>query len=83
MGKATEFRILKFLDEGKFGKVYLAQSHRNHAIYSVKSIYRSTMDDSTMQQLIREVKIQAFLNHPHIVKIYNFFVDDDSAYLVL
>lgn len=25
MGKATEFKILKFLDEGKFGKVYLAQ----------------------------------------------------------
>lgn len=41
------------------------------------------MDETTMNQLIREVKIQAFLNHPHIVKIYNFFVDEDAAYLVL
>jgi len=24
-GKASEFKILKFVDEGKFGKVYLAQ----------------------------------------------------------
>jgi hypothetical protein len=24
-GKASEFKILKFIDEGRFGKVYLAQ----------------------------------------------------------
>jgi len=36
-----------------------------------------------MQQLIREVKIQSFIDHPNIIKIYNFFVDQDSAYLVL
>lgn len=63
--------------------MYLAQSHRNNMIYSVKAIYRSTMNDTAMQQLVREVKIQSYLNHPHIVKLYNFFVDDDSAYLVL
>jgi serine/threonine protein kinase len=36
-----------------------------------------------MQQLIREVKIQSFLAHPHVVRLYHFFVDDDCAYLVL
>lgn len=36
-----------------------------------------------MQQLIREVKIQSFIDHPSIVKIHHFFVDEDSAYLVL
>jgi calcium-dependent protein kinase len=41
------------------------------------------MDDLHLQQLFREVKIQTFLAHPHIVKLYNFFVDEDSAYLVL
>jgi hypothetical protein len=30
MGKASEFKILKFLDEGKFGKVYLAQYYNIH-----------------------------------------------------
>jgi aurora kinase len=41
------------------------------------------LDPDTFQQLIREVKIQSFLNHPSIVKLYHFFVDEESAYLVL
>lgn len=41
------------------------------------------MDATTLNQLMREIKIQAFLNHPHIVKLYHFFVDEDSAYLVM
>jgi serine/threonine protein kinase len=61
----------------------LCRSHRNGVIYSIKSIYRCTLDSNTMQQLIREVKIQSFTDHPNLVKIYNFFVDEDSAYLVL
>ena len=52
-------------------------------IYSIKSIYRNTLNETHFQQLVREVKIQSFVDHPGIVKIYNFFVDEDSAYLVL
>lgn len=53
MGKASEFKVLKFLDEAKYGKVYLAQSHRNNMIYCIKSIYRHTLDDSSIKQLLR------------------------------
>lgn len=83
VGKASEFKLIKFLDEGKYGKVYLAQNIRNGVIYSIKSMYRHTLDDTTMQQLLREVKIQAFLVHPNVVRLYHFFVDADCAYLVL
>lgn len=82
-GKAGEFKILKYLDEGIFGKVYLAESRRNNVIYSIKSIYRSKIDEKYLQQLVRQVKIQSFLVHPHIVNLYHFFVDEDAAYLVL
>lgn len=83
MGRASEFRVLKFLDEGKYGKVYLAQNHRNNAIYSIKSIYWRQLDEKSLLQLQREVKIQLFLSHPHVVRLYHFFVDEDSAYLIL
>ena len=61
----------------------MAQSYRNGLIYSVKTLYRNTMEGDSLNQLVREVKIQSFLNHPNIVKLYNFFVDEESAYLVL
>lgn len=83
LGKASEFRILHFLNNQKYGKVYLAQSHRNGVVYSIKAVYRSLMDETRVHKIVKEVEIQSFLDHPNIVKLYNFFVDDDSAYLVM
>jgi serine/threonine protein kinase len=34
-------------------------------------------------QLVREIKIQSFLNHPNIVKMYAFFTDETHIYLVM
>lgn len=33
--------------------------------------------------MIREIKIQSFLNHPNIVKLYAFFSDHHYIYLLL
>lgn len=34
-------------------------------------------------QLIREIKIQSYLDHPNIVQLYSFFADEDNLYLML
>jgi len=34
-------------------------------------------------QLILEIKLQAYLSHPNILKLYTFFSDDKNIYLVL
>ena len=36
-----------------------------------------------VNQITREIKIQAFLNHPNLIKLYDFFSDQDNIYLVL
>lgn len=36
-----------------------------------------------INQLIREIKIQIFLNHPNIIKLYSFFDDQYRIYLIL
>ena len=82
-GRSSEFKIIQFLDEGRFGKVYLAQSLQNNLLYSIKSIYRSTMTDSLVSQFAREVTIQSYLSHPHIVRLHHFSVEEDSAYLFM
>jgi aurora kinase len=40
------------------------------------------MDQKLVVQLIREIKIQSFINHPNIVKLYTFFADEKYIYLV-
>ena len=34
-------------------------------------------------QFIREIKIQAFLEHPHIVRLYGFFNDAENFYVLM
>jgi serine/threonine protein kinase len=34
-------------------------------------------------QLLREIKIQSYLNNPNIVKMYTFFADDKYIYLAM
>lgn len=39
--------------------------------------------DIELQSLLREAKLASSLKHPHIVAIYDHFVEDDDGYLVM
>ena len=36
-----------------------------------------------MDQFIRQIKIQSYLNHPNIIKFYGFFDDEDYFYMLM
>lgn len=36
-----------------------------------------------MEQFIQEVKIQLFLNHPKLVKLYGYFCDEEHFYMLI
>lgn len=50
---------------------------------AIKRIDKTNIDHKLVIQLIREIKIQKFLNHPNIVKLYTFFSDERYIYLVM
>lgn len=52
-------------------------------IVSIKSIYRNRIKETFKNQLIRELKIHSFLNHPNIVKLYGFVIDQESIHMIL
>lgn len=35
------------------------------------------------EQLLMEIKMQLYFNHPNILKLYGFFNDKDNIYLIL
>ena len=39
--------------------------------------------NNMVERYILEVKIQAYLNHPNIVKLYGIFDDKDNIYMIL
>ena len=44
---------------------------------------KKIMQDNILEQFIRELKIQAFLNHPNIIDVYGFFHDELYFYTLL
>ena len=48
-----------------------------------KEVWKATITEEVKNQLIYEIKIQSFLDHPNIVKLYAFFSDQEHIYLVM
>lgn len=41
------------------------------------------LENGLLVQLIRELRIQAYLNHPNIVEMYGCFHDKDNIYILM
>ncbi|XP_055993170.1 aurora kinase C-like [Sorex fumeus] len=80
----NDFEIGRPLGKGKFGSVYLARLKENHFIVALKVLFKSQIENAGMEhQLRREVEIQAHLQHPNILRLYNYFHDRRRIYLIL
>jgi polo-like kinase 4 len=50
---------------------------------AIKKMPKYFDDESIVEQLIREIKIQSFLDHPNICQLYTFFQEGDFVYLLI
>jgi aurora kinase len=78
------------LGKGKFGSVFIARyiinlfSHKKSGfICALKAINKAKiMKENIMHQLIREIKIQSYCDHPSLTKLYGYFSSVDDIYLI-
>jgi aurora kinase len=81
--KIEDFKLGRKMGSGKFGEVFIARHKKSGFICAIKRINKLNIDKKLLIQLIREIKIQSFLAHPNIVKLYTFFCDLNFIYLLL
>ncbi|XP_048224967.1 uncharacterized protein LOC125368153 [Perognathus longimembris pacificus] len=80
----NDFEIGRPLGKGKFGNVYLARLKESGFVVALKVLFKSQLEKEGMEhQLRREVEIQAHLQHPNILRLYNYFHDARRVYLIL
>ncbi|KAI8620738.1 kinase-like domain-containing protein [Chytriomyces sp. MP71] len=73
----------KTVGEGNFAKVKLAKHKITGVEVAVKVIDKTTLDEKKLGKLYREVRIMKFLNHPHIVKLYEVIETKHTVFLVM
>ncbi|CAD8043242.1 unnamed protein product [Paramecium primaurelia] len=81
---SERFQICKFLGKGKFSDVYQAQDKQSKIIVALKVIPKATIQKYGMEkQLANEIKIQGYLDHPNILKLFGYFQEWSKVVLIL
>ena len=85
--KADPYSIydnLSVIGEGAFGKVEKVQHKKSKEIRAMKIIHkeRIQLGSEEEQDLINEINIVKTLDHPNIMKVFEYFNDSNCLYIV-
>jgi len=78
------YEILSLIGEGGMGQVYLAEDtalRRRVAIKIVSPVLIGS--DQAADRFLREARVMATVEHPHIVRVYSLGQTDGRSYLVM
>ena len=76
------YRIGKMLGSGAFGEVRVCVHRESGSQRAVKVLRKSHMDDDEKKMLFNEINNLKDLDHPNILKMYEFFEDEKRYYIV-
>ncbi|MBR59221.1 MAG: hypothetical protein CMH54_14545 [Myxococcales bacterium] len=76
---SKRYEIKRLLGEGGMGKVYVAVQTSIDREVALKVLHPESLKDSKrVARFYREAKAASQLNNPHVVRLYDFGVDDDT-----
>lgn len=78
-----QYKILEKLGEGSYGTVWKVKQRKTNLIRAMKKITKNTNSkNETIKEIINEIGLLKKLDHPHIVKIFEFFIEPEGYYLI-
>lgn len=78
----ARYRILETIGRGSYGEVKKIQHKTTGALRAMKIIRKEDVTKEYMQSLINEIDILKQLDHPNIVRLYEFYQDKLNFYLI-
>src|SRR5215467_13761878 len=76
------YRLLRLLGRGGFADVYLGE-HVYLSKPAALKVLRLRLAEQESEQFLREARTLARLEHPHIVRVLDFAVQDGQPYLIM
>jgi len=79
----TDYEIIKTLGEGAFGQVHLVKNKITKSIRAMKVIKKiDTIVENNDQEVLNEINVLKKIDHPNVIKIFEFYISKDSYYLI-
>jgi serine/threonine protein kinase len=76
------YRLIRLLGQGGFAEVYLAEHLRLNTQVAIKVLHTS-MEDEEVEGFLREAQNVGRLRHPHIVRVFDFDVQERTPFVVM
>jgi serine/threonine protein kinase len=78
------YKIISVLGQGGMGAVYLAEHTNFDRKVAIKAIHPHLAKNEEIRQRFKnEAATMARLQHPNIVGLYDYFVDEEGLYLIM
>jgi calcium-dependent protein kinase len=78
-----DFQVVAIIGEGSFGIVYKVANRTTNEIYAMKVINKKQRLRDDCSKLPKEVEILESLDHPNVLKIYDYYEDDEAFYMIM
>lgn len=80
----SDFKIIKEVGEGSYGRVYLANRVKDDKKVAIKMLDKHHLIKShKVEHVMREKKILSEFAHPNLIEIVGTFQDEDNLYFAL
>ena len=80
---SVDYKKLNFLGEGSFAAVYRVQNRITDSIRAMKIINKSaSCSEADDREIFNEINILRTLDHPNILKIFEFYSNKESYSIV-
>ena len=76
------YKIGQILGQGAFGEVRRCMHRISGANRAVKVLKKSSMDEEEKKMIFTEITNLKGLDHPNILKMYEYFEDDKRFYII-
>ena len=74
------YQKIKRIGKGSYGSVFKVMNKNTNLIRAMKVIPKHNQKDN--QEILREINILKNLDHPNVMKIYEFLEDENNYYLI-
>jgi eukaryotic-like serine/threonine-protein kinase len=76
------YRLIRLLGQNGSSEVYLGEHPQLHMPIAIK-VLRRRFARSDLDKFLAQARTLTKLKHPHIVRVFDFGVEDDTPYLVM
>ena len=76
-----DFKVIKVLGKGAFGRVDLVERREDSKIYAMKCVKISQLNTKEQENALNEVRVLASISHPNIIGYKEAFFEEESRTL--